>query len=143
VVGADGAAFFDVAAGEVVAGVGADAVEDVDLALMEEDGKGVAVDFDEFAGSFGEFVEFAEAGPGHCPKYNREGDRAQASEAIKQLQRREEEDFYRLPCLRRMVVAGSNMDRRCALPEVLAPLFTFGRAVAYGREKSTPAASYL
>ena len=63
--GADGAVVFDVAGGEGAAGVGAVIVEDVGLAVVEEDGELVAVDFDVFALAFFEVCEGAEGGPGH------------------------------------------------------------------------------
>jgi hypothetical protein len=54
VLGADDAALFNMASGEIGAGVGAMVVEDVDFALVEEDGEAEAVDFDVFAFVFAE-----------------------------------------------------------------------------------------
>jgi len=65
VIGADGAAVFDPTGGKVVTGVGANAVEDKDLLLMEKDGEGKAVGFDALGVAFGEFFEIAETDPGH------------------------------------------------------------------------------
>ena len=63
--GTDGAVVFDVSGSEGAAGVGAVVVHDVGLAVVEEDGELVAVDFDVFAFAFGEVCEGAEGGPSH------------------------------------------------------------------------------
>jgi hypothetical protein len=63
--GTDGAVVFDVSGSEGAAGVGAVVVHHVGLAMVEEDGELVAVDFDVFAFAFGEVCEGAESGPSH------------------------------------------------------------------------------
>ena len=63
--GADGAAFFDDAAGEISAGVGAVVVHDARLALVQEDGQLEWADLDVFSAAFFEFIELAEGSPRH------------------------------------------------------------------------------
>src|SRR6185437_14164396 len=63
--GADDAAVFDRAAGEVSAGVGAVVVRDKDFALIHKDAKLKPADFDVLASAFFKFAQVAKGGPGH------------------------------------------------------------------------------
>src|SRR5439155_9499360 len=70
--GADGAAVFDVSAGEVAAGVRAGVVDDVNLAVVDEDGELKAVDLDVLALAALQLRQFTQRRPGHINTFSEE-----------------------------------------------------------------------
>ena len=63
--GADDASFFDAAAIEASAGMGAGVVGDIDLAAIEKYGQLEAPDLDVLSPALLQFVQITQAGPRH------------------------------------------------------------------------------
>lgn len=61
----NGAAIFNAAAGKIVPGVGADAVQHVNLAVVQKNRQPEAVDVHVPAEAFAQFVEIAQTDPAH------------------------------------------------------------------------------